>query len=248
MESTQSVDRIVTIIDAVASFQSGCTLSDVLEVVDLPKTTVYRTLNALASHGYLLKSPQGLYKVGYRFLLLSKQYLGSLDIREIAAPHLRSMVAEYSVTAHIAVLQQDKAIYIEKIKPFSFECVYSDIGKTIDLYCSGLGKSLLLGVGQDVLLRYADTAPYQRYTATTLDREGLLHELEVARKTGYTVDNSEHEEGVYCIAAPIYDYTGKVIAAISVSKPDQGILGDCTLITRVIHSAGAISMAMGYTD
>lgn len=245
MASTQSVDRFTNIIDAVADSPKGKTLSEIVVKVNLPKTTVYRTLNALAEHGYIMKDDCGLYTVGYKFLLLAKKYLGSLDIREIARPFLKRLVVDFSITAHIAFLQGNKAVYIEKLRPFSFECTYSDIEKTIDLYCSGLGKSLLLGISDDVLEVYLNAVEFERFTNKTLNKDGLRKELALARKQGYTKDNQEHEEGVFCIAAPIYDYTGAVIAAISISKPDQGLLTNATAKSALLDASYKISKLFG---
>ncbi len=248
MASTQSVDRFTDIIDVVAENPKGKTLSEIVTKVNLPKTTVHRTLNALVENGYIMKDASGLYTVGYKFLLLAKKYLGSLDIREVARPFLRRLVVDFSITAHIAVLQGNKAVYIEKLRPFSFECTYSDIGKIIDLYCSGLGKSLLLGVSDEVLEAYLNTTEFKRYTRQTLDKNGLRQALALAREQGYTVDNQEHEEGAFCIAMPIYDYTGAVIAAISMSKPDEWLLENGSAKNALLNTAYEISKLFGASD
>lgn len=246
MSSSQSLDRINEIIDVIANNPNGCSLSDVVINLNLPKTTAHRNLNALVEKGFLMKGEGNLYKLGYKFLILAKYYLGSLDIRDIANPYLKKLVAVFNVTAHIAIMHQNKAVYIEKIRPFSFECAYSDIGKTIDLYCSGLGKSLLLGMDDD-LKKYLTLAKFDSYTSNTLDSNSLKLELEQARKTGYTIDNAEHEDGMFCIAAPIYDYKGNIIAAISVSSGDKKILNSKITINSLLDSAKSISKEFGYT-
>lgn len=246
MSSTQSLDRISEILDVVANNTSGCTLRDVVLKLGLPKTTIYRNMSALTEKGFLMKGEDNLYKIGYKFLFLAKHYLSSLDIRDIANPYLKKLVTEFNVTAHIAIIHQDKAVYIEKIRPFSFECTYSDIGKTIDLYCSSLGKSLLLGLNGEVLEKYLSNVTIKCFTANTLDTKSLREEIEIARKTGYTIDKAEHEEGVFCIAAPIFDYNGNIIAAISISKGDKEILKTKKILDSLLDAAKNISREFGF--
>lgn len=244
--STQSVDRIFGIIEKIAEYRQGVGISELARQVDLPKSTVHRTVSALVANNYLVKDETSKkYKLGYRFIAVAGSYASKLDLREVAGPYIRDMVNKLNVTGHIAIKQGDHAVYIEKIKPYTFVCTYSEIGKNIELYCSALGKSLLLGLPEKELVEYYRRLMPRKYTPNTLDILGLQKELSEARTTLITQDNAEHEEGVFCIATPIFDSYNKVIGAISISSHEQTMLTDQSARKLLIDSAKLISRQYG---
>ncbi|MFA6732529.1 MAG: IclR family transcriptional regulator, partial [Sphaerochaeta sp.] len=112
------------------------------------------------------------------------------------------------------------AVYVLK-KESSFTIrMYSRVGKSIPLYCTAIGKILLSDLGEGELRGYLDTTHLKPFTPNTLqDPLKLREELKQIRKQGWASDNEEHEMGTLCIGSPIRDYTGKVVAAMSVSWP-----------------------------
>jgi DNA-binding IclR family transcriptional regulator len=244
--SVQSVDRIFNIIEKIAGYRQGVGISELAREVGLPKSTVHRTVTALVANNYLSKDEAtDKYKLGYRFIAIAGSYAAKLDLREVAGPYLRDMVVKLNVTGHIAVKQGDYAVYIEKILPHTYACTYSQIGKTIELYCSALGKSLLLGLQEKELIEYYRRLLPRKFTPNTLDIMGLQRELTEARKTLITRDNAEHEEGVYCIATPIFDSYGKVLGAISISSHEISLLTDENARAMILESAKMISRQYG---
>ncbi|MDD3947420.1 MAG: IclR family transcriptional regulator [Clostridia bacterium] len=236
--SIQSVDRIFGIIEKVAQYRYGVGISELAREVNLPKSTVHRTVTALVANNYLAKDETSeKYKLGYRFIAVAGSYTSKLDLREIAAPYLRNMVNKLNVTGHIAIKQGDYAVYIEKLLPYSFACTYSEIGKTIELYCSALGKSLLLGLTESELVEYYRRLMPRKFTPNTLDIISLQKELTEARATQITKDNAEHEEGVFCIATPVYDNYNKIIGALSISSHEKSLLTDSVAREMLIESA-----------
>lgn len=244
--SIQSVDRIFGIIEKIAEYRQGVGISELARGVGLPKSTVHRTVTALVANNYLVKDETNdKYKLGYRFIAVAGSYASKLDLREVAAPYVRNLVNKLNVTGHIAIKQGDYAVYIEKILPYTFACTYSEIGKSIELYCSALGKSLLLGLPEKELIEYYRRLLPRKFTPNTLDIIGLQKELTEARKTHITKDNAEHEEGVYCIATPIIDSYDKVIGAISISSHDKEMLTDLPTRELLLESARLISRQYG---
>jgi len=244
--SVQSVDRIFGIIEKIAGYRQGVGISELAREVGLPKSTVHRTVTALVANNYLSKDEMtDKYKLGYRFIAVAGSYAAKLDLREVGGPYLRDMVMKLNVTGHIAVKQGDYAVYIEKLMPYSFACTYSEIGKTIELYCSALGKCLLLGLSEKELVEYYRRLLPRKFTPYTLEIMGLQRELTAARKTLITQDNAEHEEGVYCIATPIFDSYGKVLGAISISSHEMALLTDEPPRQMLLESARLISRQYG---
>lgn len=244
--SIQSVDRIFSIIEKIADYKQGVGISELAREVGLPKSTVHRTVKALTENNYLAKDQAtDKYKLGYRFIAIAGSYTSKLDLREIASPYVRNIVNKLNVTGHIAVKQGDYAVYIEKILPYSFACTYSQIGKTIELYCSGLGKSLLLGLTDTELVEYFRRLLPRKYTPNTLDIIALQKELAEARKTLITRDNAEHEEGVYCLATPVFDNYNKVIGAISISSHEKSLINDEEAKAMLLESGKQVSKQYG---
>ena len=244
-QSMQSVTRIFTLIEKIAESQSGLSISELSRASGLPKTTVFRQVKALVGNNYLVKDKNERYKLGYKFIALAKCYTSKLDLREVAGPYLRQLASALNVTGHIAVRQGDYAAYIEKIQPFSYVCMYSEIGKTIDLYCSALGKSLMLQFSDEELNAYLKRTNFIKYTQTTLSKTELIKELKAVKSEGVAYDNAEHEDGVFCISVPIYDYTDTVIGAISMTSADKDFLKDAQAVAELKRCGAEVSRRFG---
>ena len=245
--SIQSVDRIFSIIEKIADYKQGVGISELAREVGLPKSTVHRTVKALTENNYLAKDQAtDKYKLGYRFIAIAGSYTSKLDLREIASPYVRNIVNKLNVTGHIAVKQGDYAVYIEKILPYSFACTYSQIGKTIELYCSGLGKSLLFGANRYRACRILPQASSPQVHPQHIGYNSPLQkELAEARKTLITRDNAEHEEGVYCLATPVFDNYNKVIGAISISSHEKSLINDEEAKAMLLESGKQVSKQYG---
>lgn len=244
-ESSQAVDRIFSVIETIAEESTAIGITDISKKVGLPKSTVYRIVSSLVLKNYLIKDDNDHYKLGYKFIAVAGDYVAKLDIRTAAAPYIHNLSMSLNVTAHVAIRQGESAIYIEKIHPYSHICMYSEIGKSIDLYCSALGKSLLLGFSNEEFHTYINSVKTVKYTSNSLDRKQLEKEIGEARKSLLTYDNEEHELNVYCIATPIIDYSGKVIAAISISSGEPLILSDLKYRNALLSTGLTISKLFG---
>ncbi len=241
----QSITRIFTLIEKVAESQSGLSISELSRAAGLPKTTVFRQVKALLDSNYLVKDENERYNIGYKFIAIAKRYTSKLDLREIAGPYIRQLSISLNVTGHIAVRQGDYAVYIEKVQPHSYVCMYSEIGKTIELYCSALGKNLMLDFSEKELNAYLERTSFEKFTKNTLSKKGLAEELKKIKASGIAYDNSEHEEGVYCMSVPIYDYTDKIIGAISITSSDKSILNDALAAAELKRCGTEISRRFG---
>lgn len=246
MENNQSVDRIFQLIEIVAASGDGMGITEMARNADLPKSTVHRIASALVEKNYLQKDEaSGRYKLGFRFIAIAGDYVDSLDLRSAASPYLHGLSAALGTTVHLAILRGDKAVYIEKIQPYTHTCMYSEIGKPIDLYCSALGKSLMLDFSSDRVEEYLRNTEFKQYTAFTLDKDGLIEEVLSAKKTHLTRDNAEHENGVYCLATPVINYKNKVIAAISISGIKPDVLTDPKYGNALKQAGESISRLFG---
>lgn len=250
-KGVQTISRALDIIEILSMEKEGLGVTEIGKKTGLHKSTVHRLLNTLAERGYIEKEPKyGNYRLGLKFVEVSSIYLNKIELRTEAQPYLRKLVETVGQPAHLAILDRTDAIYIEKIEALSSIRLYSYIGSRIPAHCSALGKALLSGLEQNVLNKLVDEIDFYPYTNTSVrTKEELLNMVEAVKKKGFAVDDEEHDEGVRCLAAPIRDYTGRVIASVSAA-------GDKRIICRerddeigryVVETADAISRRMGYT-
>jgi len=245
-QCSQGADRIFDIIEFIANNKDGAGVTEIANSVSLPKSTVHRTLTSLVCRNYISKDlVTDKYKLGFKLIIIAGQYINQLDLRTAFGPYVHQLSSELNVTAHIAILRDNMAVYIEKVQPYSFGCMYSQIGKTIDLYCSALGKALLLGYLPEDYKKYLDNTEFVKTTPTTPSRSDLEKEISIARNTHITFDNEEHEKGVFCLGVPIYDYKNQVIAAISISSMSKTVITEKNYYDKLYETAKAISNLFG---
>lgn len=249
-QSVQTLDRTLDIIELLATSTQGMGVTEIGQQLQLHKSTVHRLLNALAQRGYIEKEPKtGLYKIGLKFIEISSLHLHQLELKTEAAPMMRRLAEMSGQVTHLAILDETDVIYIEKMDVVQSLRLYSHIGRRIPVYCSALGKVLLSGQSASRQKQILQSIDFKAFTENTIrHQDAFLSELQKTVRRGWAVDNEEHEAGIRCIAAPVKDFTRKVIAAVSISG-DKGILTadqDERFSAMVIEAADAISKRMGF--
>ena len=249
--SVQSLDRALDVLEALASEQDGLGVTEISDRVDLHKSTVHRLLATLLDRGYVSKNEHGSYNIGLKLIEVVSVYLNSLELQTEARPHVAQISTDLGLTAHLGVLDGDQVVYIERMDMYSGVKLYSQIGLRVHAYCSSLGKCLLSNFSSEDLDKIMNDCSFTKFTPNTISSLEELHEeLKLVRKRGYGMDDQEFSMNNRCIGAPIYDYRGEIIAAVSASGPP-------TLLTdeRVPHvadyvknKAGEISRSMGYLE
>ena len=246
----QTLDRALDILELLATEKSGLGVTEIGRRIGLHKSTVHRLLNALGERGYIEKSVDyGTYSLGLKIVEISSIHLNSIELKTEAAPYLRQLAAESTQPVHLATFVDGEATYIEKVETLNTIRMYSQIGKRVPVHCSAVGKALLTGLTDSDIEKLLDQRELKMYTPNTLTKaEEIIKQIGEAQKRGWTIDDEEHEEGIRCIAAPIYDYRGKVIAAVSTSGPSPIISKekDDDISGYVTKAARAISRRMGY--
>jgi IclR family KDG regulon transcriptional repressor len=204
-------------------------------------------------HRYVERDEQtGQYTLGLSCLELARAYYKGNDVRRAALPELDRLRNETRETVHLAVLDELEVVYIEKLEGLQpIGLMGSHVGGRAPAYCTGVGKALLAHLPRDVVRRNFEGTKLHRYTPHTIvTLKGLLAELATISVRGFSLDNEEHEVGVCCVAAPIRDMRGDVIAALSISGPADRldpIEHNETIIANAIRTAHRISSRMGYS-
>jgi len=215
----QSIERALTILEALSKEEKPLELKELAKKVKLHKTTTHRILKTLMERGYVENiDSSGVYKLGLQVLKLSGSLLENIEVRREAKLLLEELRGKSGETVHLGILEDGEIVYIEKIEGTGPLHMASGVGKRVPLYCTALGKAILAYLEEkelNTLLKDIKLEPKTPNTITSIER--LKEELIKIRALGYSIDNIENEEGIRCVGAPIFDSTGEVVAAISVS-------------------------------
>jgi IclR family KDG regulon transcriptional repressor len=230
------IDRAAHILDCFGFDHQELSVSEIGAKTNLHRSTAHRILMALEYNDLIQQNPEsGKYHLGIKLFRLGHQAVSHLNLREICRPFLSRIMKETKETVHLAVFDEDQVLYLDKVEGPHALRMPSRVGRRIPTYCTSLGKAMLSCLDdQEVksIFRNQVLRPYTANTVKTLSR--LLADLRMIRKHGYSVDNEEIEIGLRCVGAPIRDYTGAMVGAISVAAPSA------RLSSQKIHSVGRL--------
>lgn len=221
MPIIQSVERALKILDLFDERDRELTITEISKRMNLHKSTVHSLLKTLQLQRYIAQNEDtGKYSLGFKLFERGSLVIGQLDLRDIARKHLEELSARTNLTVHLVVLDGQEGVYIDKVEGSGVTVVYSKVGRRVPLHTSAVGKSLVVTKSDQELNKLLEGYEYTTPTEKSIrSKEEFLSAIEQARMAGYSVDNEENEPGIICMAVPIKDYSGKVIAAISMSMP-----------------------------
>jgi IclR family transcriptional regulator, pca regulon regulatory protein len=223
--SSQSLERGLAILSAFTPDQPALGISELAQRLNLTRSTTHRYVATLARLGYLDQdSATRKYRLGARVLDLGFSVLGSMELREIAAPHLRRLTDATGHTSNLAIRDDTDVILIDRIRgrPGRYHHLEFSlhVGSRLPAYCSATGKALIAFLPPPDLDRLLERIELvQRASRTITGREALLAELRKVRCTGIAVNDEELDNGLRSIAVPVRSRSGEVVAAVNVSIP-----------------------------
>ena len=222
---------------------------EVAEKLKMAKSSAHDLLSSLAQIGFLNKTEDSRYRLGWRLVTLSELLLATTELRQEARPVLEELAAQYRETIHLAVLDDAKAVYLDKLEgKQAVRVELTSLGTRLYPHCSAVGKILLAFSSEDEVRRIIKTSGLPRFTPNTItDEEELCHALDKIRKQGYAFDLEEILPDLCCVGAPVYNYTGQVIAAISMSIPAYRFRRSQTEYRdAIVRTAKIVSERLGY--
>ena len=250
-KNVKSLEKALDIIEIVSNEQQDASLSEIARQTGLPKSTVHRLIATLTGRGYLEKTEAGSYKIGLKLFEAVSCYINNLELQTEARPYIAELTSHLGLTSYLGILDGAEVVYIEKLDAVSSMKMYYQIGSRIHAYCSSLGKCLLANYSKAQLDVILEDCSFIKFTPNTIaSREELDAEIAKVRKQGWAMDNEEFEKGHRCIGAPIFDYKGDIIAAVSASG-DKRVLTDDRIeevAEAVMKAASRISHRMGYVE
>lgn len=243
-KSVPAIEKAMLILEELANSKKGLTVSEMTRNLALPKSSTYGLLLTLERMGYLHRNElTGRYMFGMKIFTLANMAMNGLNLRKVAAPFIRELMKKTNLTVHLAILEQNEAVIIEKIEsPFTPK-VETWIGKRMGIHCTAAGKALLSDWQEDDIDRLIHHGLPRYNDNTIVSPKRLKEELALIRTRGYSVDAEEETIGSRCIGAPVYNQTGRIVAAISVVGYKQQIYKEAfpALTLHVKETAAEIS-------
>lgn len=246
----QAVSRALSLLELVCRSGRPITLGQAAAQAGLVRPTAHRLLSTLIDHGLVAQDPATKeYRAGLKLFELSNEVARSLDVRPQALPEIRQLSRETNETVHLGILDEGEVVYIDKVESAQTIRMYSAVGKRAPAHCTAVGKALLAYLPAESLRQVIQARGLREFTRTTITTiDALERDLELIRERGYAIDDGEHEPEIRCVASPIRDHTGAVIAAMSLTAPATRMSRErmAAFAPLVRSHADRVSMRLGY--
>ena len=245
--SIQVIERMMSLLDALAASPDPASLKQLAASTELHPSTAHRILAAMTAARFVERQDAGTYRLGIRLLELGSIVKSRISLREVALPYMQELHERIGEAINLGARHDDEIVYLERTSSGRalVRVVYL-VGGRAPLHLTSLGKLFLAADGPQKIRDYAKRTGLPGKTPKSLTNLAALEkELDKVRRHGIAYDDEEAELGLKCVAAPIHDEDGKVIAALSVSAPADR--HDPEWADLVRQTADAVSGALGYT-
>jgi len=242
----QVIERMMKLLDVLSYYHDPVSLKQLAMETGLHPSTAHRILGAMSMNGFVERADPGTYRLGIRLLELGNLVKSRINIRDSAMPLMRQIHQRIGESVNLGVRQGDEIVYVERTSSGrSSVRVVHLVGARAPLHVTAVGKLYLVEDGAQKVKEYAKRTGLPGYTPASITTLAALEkELERVRREGVAVDNEEIELGLRCIAAPVRDDSGELVAGLSVSAPADRLDPDWEAIIR--ETADQISAAIGY--
>lgn len=239
MATLNTVDKVGRVLDLFSTTNPEWGVSEVAAKLGIPRSSAHALLASLAEIGILQWREGGRYRIGWRILELAEVRRGMIDIRAAAEPVLQRLVQQHGETCHLAIRDRHTVLYLDKlVGTHNISVQGARIGTRLECHCTAVGKVLLAFADSTVVDDYLATVTLSRHTPNTItEGDRFRRELDEIRSRGVGFDLGEAVDDVYCVAAPLRDELGQVVAAMSLSSPIMRFQKFRELYTRAIVNA-----------
>lgn len=229
--------------------QDGLGLSELCRLSGMNKSSACRLLKTLLDRGFIAQDPgTSRYHLGLKLLELGTKVSENLDLRSIARPILKRLMEQTGETIHLTVLDDIYIVYVDKVQNPANVRMLSYIGGRMPAYSTASGKAMLAFSPESYVNRVIQAGMPARTSKTITDPARFREALQEVRANGYAFDDMENEEGIRCVAAPVFNHMSQVVGAVSISGSSIQIDGDrIVALGEMIRDAGReISLRMGW--
>ncbi|MBP1993392.1 IclR family transcriptional regulator [Paenibacillus eucommiae] len=249
--SIHSIEKALDVIEVLSEHDS-LSLIELVELVNQPKSSLYRIILTLEKRGFISRSEEdGKYCLGFKQLVITKNLLERSSLRTAALAEMNKLLVTYGDTVNLCVLSEDEVLYVEIIEGTYALRMTDKVGSKSPFHATATGKVLTSHLPVEEVKRMVRQKGLPKFTSHTLDTEtSLLQELARVKQQGYAIDDEEIIEGARCIAAPIFNMFGRVEGAISISGarhrfPDDRI---STIAEDMMMTGHRISQKLGHVQ
>jgi len=252
-KSNYIIQSVAHALDVLEEFKGDAIELGVTELskkLKLHKNNIFRLLATLEARGYIEqnKSTEN-YRLGLKSLELGQTFIRQMGLLRQARSTLEELASRANETSYLAIMRSNDVIYLDVVEANQTVRVASRVGLRLPPFCTAVGKVLIASDSEEELRKKLPEHLEKRTDKTITDAKVLIEHLKKVHKQGYALDDEEYEEGVRCIAAPVRDYTGNVVAAISISGPamrmtDKKIVDD--LVQAVREGGEEVSRRLGF--
>ncbi len=216
----KSLLKALRILDQLGDCPCGSGITEMSDALKTPKSTVHRLIVTLEDAGYVIFDPlTAKYSLGNRVARLGEQLNQQSPLLMFGVPMLEQLTRECHEASHLAILQGTEVVYISHEESKEPVRISFGMGHRAPVHCTALGKAFLAGLSEsEIWMLYKNKKKLERLTPSTVTSlRALVAEIATVRKEGIAYDNEEYMTGLRCMAAPIHDFTSRIVAAVSLS-------------------------------
>ena len=220
--SNQSTEKALAIIEYLAGCPEPVRLNELSGTLGMNASTMLRFLTTLQNCGYVYQDPStSKYALSYKICRLANQFSRNTELQNVTHPYLIQLTNIFQESACVSVEQDMVMVYVDVMSgPGKTLMSMQRVGNTSPMHTTGNGKLLLLNYTEEEIDQLIAKRGLKRFTENTMtDKASLMERLAEIRCQGYALDEEENEIGLRCLAYPIYNYTGKIVAGISITGP-----------------------------
>lgn len=249
----KSVSRAIDILTLISKSDKHLTLTEIAKKLDIPKSSALDVIQTLLAKDFIeVENAQAkTYRIGISIFTIGTKSIQDNNLQEAATEVLTNLSQKTQKTIFLGVPKNDKVIYVSKLEGNSPVQSSATIGSDNPMHLTGIGKAILAAMPLEEIAILYQNEPYESRTKNSITTyHELVSSLTEIRQTGYAIDDREGTEYIYCFAAPIYNYSNKVVAALSVASlaEEVGRLEQKLYPELVVTAALEISKKLGYTQ
>ncbi|MFW5728009.1 MAG: IclR family transcriptional regulator [Spirochaetota bacterium] len=222
VKKNQSLGKALQIFEVLSWQAAPMRLQDLARELNMPDSTLLRFLNTMIDYGYVAKEREtSRYRLTLKLAQLGSQVHSNYPYQKIIHPYLEEISRKLQEPVSLCVEQNGSVVYIDTVDgPDHMLRTLQRIGKVAPMHSTGVGKVLLQNYTSNELKEYVEDKGLPAFTEKTITSgKEFFEEIDVVRQRGFAYDNEECEVGVRCVAFPVKDFSGRNVAAISISAP-----------------------------
>jgi IclR family KDG regulon transcriptional repressor len=250
--SVSALEKALNVLEHMSSLEADIDLGSLARALRLPKSTLLRLLTTLKRHNLVHQDERTRrFRLGWALIYLGRAANQAFSLVELVHPFLQRLSKQVGETANLVLLERNHAVYVDQVVSDSIIRGVPPVGAELGLHCTAAGKVLLAFQPPDRRERILAQIPLPELTAKTItDPAHLRQALRRVQRQGYAVDDEESEVGGRCVAAPLRDKEGRVVAALSIVGPSSRFRRTAmpVLLRSVLGATAEISRHLGYQE